>query len=288
MDFVDKKLRGNFRGDFTSLTEDYFQVNNVCDWSRFDFSQSSVLKLRECVENVRKFSLRFTRRDHPDLNRETIELMHAIEIEIRRRPLDEQYPELWNPLKSTHEALSQIANMQKAENDSQTQISCWQKHFDVHLEPLFTNIALQHLRQNNPDNGYINVFEDGQISKSWNDPNFKLDELIYDERANIFYTVKATFYLSESQLAKTEENSLKFRRFVKMDEPNHSYNLQSARRRNLFSGTWVLFLLVLPCRKTDCLRFSWISFIRIWKCYCSGKMQKFYVNWSSQNWLHIA
>ena len=31
MDFVDKKLRGNFRGDFTSLTEDYFQVNNVCD-----------------------------------------------------------------------------------------------------------------------------------------------------------------------------------------------------------------------------------------------------------------
>ena len=94
MDFVDKKLRGNFRGDFTSLTEDYFQVNNVCDWSRFDFFQSSVQKLRECVENVRKFSLRFTRRDHPDLNRETIELMHAIEIEIRRRPLDEQYPEL--------------------------------------------------------------------------------------------------------------------------------------------------------------------------------------------------
>ena len=38
--------------------------------------------------------------DYPDLNRETVELIHEIEIEIRRRPVEEQYPEIWKPLKS--------------------------------------------------------------------------------------------------------------------------------------------------------------------------------------------
>jgi hypothetical protein len=134
--------------------------------------------------------------DYPDLNRETIELMHAIEFEIRRRPLDEQYPEMWNPLKSANDTLRQLASVQMAYHDRQTEISGWQKHFDDHLESVFTNIALKYLREHNPGNTYVNVFEDGLISNSWKDPNFGLDGLIY--------MVEATFYLTESQLAKTE------------------------------------------------------------------------------------
>ena len=143
----------HFRKGFTTLTQDYFNALDVRDWSGFDFSRSSVLKLRECVEKVRKFSLSFTRINYPDLNSETIELMLAIEFEIRRRPLDEQYPEIWNPLKSANETLNRIATVQEAQNNRQ------QKHFDDHLESVFTNIALKYLREKNPHNTYVNVFE---------------------------------------------------------------------------------------------------------------------------------
>ena len=42
-------------------TDDY--LCNV-DLSRLDFSESSILELRECVEKLRKFSLEFTRMEY--------------------------------------------------------------------------------------------------------------------------------------------------------------------------------------------------------------------------------
>ena len=75
-------MKTKLRDDFTKLTKDYFHPPDVYDWSRFDFSESSVLTLRECVKKVRRFSTEFTRMDNADFNCETIELMDAIEFEI--------------------------------------------------------------------------------------------------------------------------------------------------------------------------------------------------------------
>ena len=206
------KLRDNF----ATLTKLYFDVDDDADWSRFDFSGSSVLKLRECVEKVRTFFFKFTRKDHPDLNSETIELMHAIESEIRRRPLHEQYPEteMWNPLKSVNAALDRM----EARNGRQTK--CWDAHFDGYLEYGFTDIALKYLRDKNPGNIYLDVIEECQLNRSRR--VFEVDGLIYDKTANIFYMIDANFYLTESQLAKTTENFTKFCDFVKMGQPDHS------------------------------------------------------------------
>ena len=234
MTSVEKKVGDELRDNFAKLTEQYFRVRDV-DWSCLNFCESSVLKLRECVEELRKFSLQFTRMDYPDLNRETVQLLHAIAFEIRRRPFDEQYPEIWVPLKAANETLERITTVQKAQNDRQTEISGWQKHFDSHLENVFTDIALKYLREKTPGNTFINIFDDNEITKSWTDPDFELDGLIYDETANIFYMIEAKFYLTESQLAKTEATFSNFCHFLQMSKPQ-STNKKSARRWNSFFG----------------------------------------------------
>ena len=248
--------------DFKKLKNHYFCTNASCDWRRFDFSRNTVLKLRECAENVRNFPLKFTRMEHPELNMETMELMHAIEFEIRRRPLQEQYPEMWEPLKHANESLQhanetirQIVSMQKEQQERLTkitdiecaqieqkgrlvEISGWQKHFDNHLEPVFTNLALNYLTKRNPKNKYCNVFEDGQISSQWKNPDFQLDGLIYDETDHIFYIVEAKFYLTESQLSKTVTTLDNFCHFVAMERPNANSdeNRKASRRWDMFFG----------------------------------------------------
>ena len=129
---MDSMMKTKLRDDFTKLTKDYFYPPDVYDWSRFDFSESSVLTLRECVKKVRRFSTEFTRMDNADFNCETIELMDAIEFEIRRRPLDEQYPEMWNPLKAANEALSRIAVVQETQNDRRKKIT-WNPRLQILL-----------------------------------------------------------------------------------------------------------------------------------------------------------
>ena len=81
--------------------------------------------------------------------------------------------------------------MQQAQNDRQIEIFGWHRHFDGHLENVFTDIALKYLFEKTPDNVYNNIFGDNEISKSWKDPNFELDGLIYDEIANVFYMIEA-------------------------------------------------------------------------------------------------
>ena len=83
-----------------------------------------------------------------------------MQIEIRRKPVEEQYPEIWNALKSANETLSRIATTQEAQNDRQTKISGWQRHFDGHLENAFTNVNLKYLRENKPNvthEDFINI-----------------------------------------------------------------------------------------------------------------------------------
>ena len=234
MTSVEKTVGDKLRDDFTTLTDRYFRVCNN-DRSSFDFVESSVLELRECVEKLRKFSLQFTRMDYPDLNRETVQLLHAIEFEIRRRPFDEQYPEIWVPLKAANETLERITAVQEEQKNRETEISGWHKHFDSNLENVFTDIALKYLRKKTPGNTFINIFDDNEITKSWTDPNFELDGLIYDETANIFYMIEAKFYLTESQLAKTEATLGNFCHFLQMNKPQSS-NKKSARRWNSFFG----------------------------------------------------
>ena len=154
MTSVEKTVGDKLRDDFTTLTDRYFRVCNN-DRSSFDFVESSVLELRECVEKLRKFSLQFTRMDYPDLNRDTVQLLHAIEFEIRRRPFDEQYPEIWVPLKAANETLERITAVQEEQKNRQTEISGWHKHFDSNLENVFTDIALKYLLEKTPGNNFI-------------------------------------------------------------------------------------------------------------------------------------
>ena len=226
------------------LTMRYFGTHDTgCDWSRFDFSNCTVQKLRECVEQVRSVSLTFTRTNHPALNTEMVELMHAVELEIRRRPLQEQYPELWEPLKSANESLKnanetiqRIATLQETQQDRLSEIRGWQNHFEKHLEPVFTNLALEYLRNNFPTNQYTNVFKDGSISNKWKDPDFELDGLIYDETANSFYMVESKYHLTHKQLSSTKNASRHFRDFVGSIRPDLRTARIAARRWDSFFG----------------------------------------------------
>ena len=82
------------------------------------------------------------------------------------------------------------------------------------------------------------MFEDGQISSTWKNPDFELDGLIYDETDNIFYMVEDKFYLTESQLSKTEVTLGKFRNFVAMERPKADTDetRKASRRWDMFFG----------------------------------------------------
>ena len=54
---------------------------------------------------------------------------------------------------------------------------------------------MKYLRENKPDNIYVNMFEDGQIRNPWKDPNFELDGLIHDGTAIFFTWLKPSFTL---------------------------------------------------------------------------------------------
>ena len=117
-------------------------------------------------------------------------------------------------IKAANETLRRITTVQEEQKNHQTEIAGWQRHFDGHLENVFTDVALKYLREKTPYNIYRNIFGDNEISKSWKDPNFELDGLIYDETPNIFYMIGAKFYLTESQLAKTEATLSKLCQFL--------------------------------------------------------------------------
>ena len=168
--------------EFRALIMQYFKISDPgCDWSRFNFSGYSIGKLRECVNDVRKFSLGFTRTECADINKQTVD-MQAIEFEIRRRPFEEQYPEIWGPLKHANETLDCIA-------DSHKELSGWQNNFDKHLEPVFTNLALEYLRKHNLAHRYVNVFENDVGLTKIGGNNQKILKLMdsYTTKLQIFF-----------------------------------------------------------------------------------------------------
>jgi hypothetical protein len=161
----------------------------------------------------------------------TVQLRHAVEFEIRRRPIGEQFPddlkEVMTSLKTTAESLRATLEIQKS-------ITGWQQNFNKTLESVFTNIALEHLRTVHPNNNFINVFEDCEISKKWSSPDFELDGLIYDEIDHIFYMIESKYFLTTDALGKTATTFANFVNFTRMKKPE----LQD---RSKLATRWVRF-----------------------------------------------
>jgi len=206
------------------------------DWHRYDFSEISVAKLRECVQHLRSFSLGFTRMSNPELNKETTDLLFAIELEIRRRPSREQYPEIWEPLVSAIKTLDLTAKLQKETQDDFKQILGWQRNHDSYLEPVFTRIALEHLIEKKPRNIIINIFQDRSISKKWTSPDFEIDGLIYDQTDRIFYIVESKSHLTEDGISKAVTTFEKFRRFINEPMPSTTDRVKLRRWKEFFDA----------------------------------------------------
>jgi hypothetical protein len=171
---------------------------------------------------------------NPELNKDTTDLLLAIELEIRRRPSREQYPEIWEPLVSANKTLDRTVKLQEDTQDDFRTILGWQRNHDSYLEPVFTSIALEHLKENKPGNVIINVFQDRSISKKWTSPDFEIDGLIYDETDRIFYIVESKSHLTEDGMSKTVTTVEKFRQFTNEPMPSKSNRVKLRRWKDFF------------------------------------------------------
>ena len=119
----------------------------TCDWIRIKFSSFSVLNPNACVEDIGRFSRSFTKMSHQVLNKQTVDLMYAIQLETRSRSLQELHPEIWEPLIRANETLDKITARQNDQEFQVTAVKGWQGNYDKHLEPVFTDIAIEYLKQ---------------------------------------------------------------------------------------------------------------------------------------------
>ena len=95
----------------------------------------------------------------------------------------------------------------------------------------FSVLALDYLTKRNPDNVYINVFDE-ITQRFFYDFGFILSGLIYDETDNILHMVKTIYNVEVSKLLEIEENVCKFRDFVVMERPNgDSDKIRKMQRR---------------------------------------------------------
>lgn len=209
----------NLNDEFSAIVRHHLNIPDAIlvdayDWSRANLSNLSVTNLNDCAKSMQQFLLKFTGANQPELSDKAINLLLAIELETRRRPLPEQYPEWAEPLRRVNERLDRISN----ENE---QVSGWQKHFDDHLELIFTNVAFDFLRHLNPANVYVNLLSDTSITKKWNFPpkyDFEVDGLIYDETDNILYMVESKYNLTHKELSKAEKTWEKLDDYIKHSE----------------------------------------------------------------------
>lgn len=218
-------------------------VSSVDEFTVDDFFSYKVSVLQNCVNSVKQFTLNTSMQDSPRVNRASVNLMTAIDLNIRRRPISEQFPELWEPLRRANESiertnrtLEKMSDREYIQNDSISSIKGWQSNFDLHLEPVFTKIAFEYLRNQNQDNDYVNVFDTNEITKKWPPPNvFELDGLIYDQSDNILYMVESKFHLREGELTKACETRRKFELFLE------SNFLDVGDRKDAFNRRWSHF-----------------------------------------------
>ena len=220
------------------LAQHHIDVNSLSvdtakrDWRRVDFSRIPIPTLRECAEHVRMFSLTFTRMEQPTLNRETAELMYAIESEIRRRPLDDQFPEF----KRIREMQEYAEERRLAIEEHYGAIRGWQSNFEAHLQPVFTNIAMKHLRRRFPENEFSNIFREECVSNKWKKPeDFELDGLIYDKTDNILYMIEAKYCLTDDQLSSAKRTLRLFSNFLQTPRP--SEDRAAGRQWDVYFGS---------------------------------------------------
>ena len=223
--------------EYNDLISKHFgAIVDDCDWYRYDFSDIEVAKLRGCARHVRKFSLGLTRMSNPELNKDTADLLLAIELEIRMRPSRDQYPEILEPLTRAIDTLNLTLKLQKETQDDFKQILGWQRNHDSYLVPVFTSIALEHLKENKPSNIIINVFQDHSISKRWTSPDFEIDGLIYDQTDSIFYIVESKSHLTEDGMSKALTTLEKFCQFTNEPMPSTADRVKLRRWKMFFDA----------------------------------------------------
>jgi hypothetical protein len=159
------------------------------------------------------------------------------------------YTELWKPLISANETLDRIEK-DRREN------SLWRKNDYTNYQELFTNVTMEYLLHNNPNNEFINIFGDGQETRYWE--NFKLDGLIYDTTDNVFHIVLFKYYLNERGLSEIDETLEKFRDFIQLKKPDTSNGKGNLRR-------WLTFFddecgIILNENKNDITMSVFIGF----------------------------
>ena len=249
--------KAKLQADFENLLRKNLKYDEITsdDWNRIDFSRYTVPELNRCVEDLKLFSKQFTKMNQPELNKQTVDLMYAMQFDIRGRLLSDQYPELYQPLleanktiqetsditKRTSENIDKLWEILKKQDYAIEEVKGWQRHYDGHLEPLFTDIVLEYLRSNSPINEIINVFQMEYVtpSKKWNYPphfNFEVDGLVYDQTVNVLYMVESKFHLTLKELAKAVETWNQLADFVRSEKlPNVDSNA------NFFNRLWNLF-----------------------------------------------
>ena len=197
--------------EFDAIIKHYLNLsdNSILDtygYSRNNLCNISVIDLNSCASAIRQFLFKFTGVNQPELNEKVMSLLLAINFETRRRPLSEQYPELYEPLWRANETLDRISIKNNGD-------------FEVN----FTDILFDCLKEMKPENVYINL--SSEVSKKLRYPpkyEFDIDGLIYDETDNILYMVESYVNLTPKELSRAVLTREKFEAFIRHSERTNS------------------------------------------------------------------
>ncbi|TPX45975.1 hypothetical protein SeMB42_g03728 [Synchytrium endobioticum] len=174
---------------------------------------------------------------NPDMNSAIISLQHHIQQSIRSRPFEEQFPEhqgLAVTLKKTSEEVEKTSKQVRA-------LTGWQENRNTALEPIITNVALDHLRRRHPGETFRDSLRDVEYNISWNlrDGEFdiEMDGLIYHLEGKCLWLVEAKSHLDEEDLykAKRTYNQLK-RLFVSEEGSRQEWGKEATRLYSAFGG----------------------------------------------------
>lgn len=141
-------------------------------------------------------------------------------MKVNEASITESNIQLWEPLLRANATLDEINAILDEMNANRDELeAAIDKHFGD-LEPVFSDLALKHLKEKNPSNIYSNLCE--EITGKWKHPRFgfefKLDGLIYDEKHNVLYMIESKFHLNEAELEKACETWEKLKSFLRSDK----------------------------------------------------------------------
>lgn len=199
---------------------------NIKDIDHFDqdlVKNYNVKQLEECVQSLRLLLIDKSSMENEQIAKNVVKLTHAMECNIRSRPFKEQFPEIWESQQNIINLVQKVAETQESQVlQSKNQLEQsklvlgWINHFDLHLEPLFTDLAEKWLKKSGIN--VKNVFKEELVGKKWSATeeygDFELDGLLYCKEHNTFYMVESKYFLNDSQLEKTKETYKKFNTFL--------------------------------------------------------------------------